>query len=279
MNFESIIANIDSLPPLSNAAFLVQQLYSRDADNVNIAKLVRIIESDALLTANILKMINAPVHGFSKKIASISHAVTLFGTRNIYGLVINYAINEKIKANTAIYGLSAPEFNQMCHLQSTLMMQWFSKIDLRHAQLLAPLALIMESGKLVLSNEVAKSNYVQEFKKGFRDCDDIERYEYSLIDTTSYYLSALLFEHWHLEPLYIEILKGLDFETDADKKLEFYMDTLDVIRVAINVKHILTDESILLACNVVEDLGLDPKHFKNTAIRVRDTHLKDENKR
>ena len=168
MNFENIIANIDSLPPLSNAAFLVQQLYSRDAENVNITKLVRIIESDALLTANILKMINAPVHGFSKKIASISHAVTLFGTRNIYGLVINYAINEKIKANTAVYGLSATEFNQMCHLQSTLMMQWYSKIDLRHAQLLAPLALIMESGKLVLSNEVAKSNYVQEFKKGFR---------------------------------------------------------------------------------------------------------------
>ncbi len=278
MNFQSVIANIDSLPPLSNAAFLVQQLYSRDADNVNIAKLVRIIESDALLTANILKMINAPIHGISKKIASISHAVALFGTRNIYGLVINYAINEKIKANTAIYGLSAPEFNNMCHLQSNLMMQWFSTIDLRQAQFLAPLALIMESGKLVLSNEISKSNYEQEFKKGFRDCEDMERYEYSLIDTTSYYLSALLFEHWHLEPKYIEVLKGLDFEIETDKKTEHYIDTLDVIRVAINVKEILTDESILLACNVVEDLEMDPKHFRSVAVRVRDEYNKAINK-
>ncbi len=273
MNFEGVISNINSLPPLSNAAFLVQQLYSRDAENINIAKLVRIIESDALLTANILKMINAPAHGFSKKIASISHAVTLFGTRNIYGLVINYAINEKIKANTSMYGISAPEFNQMCHLQSTLMMQWFSKINLRHAQFLAPLALIMESGKLILSSEVVKNDYVEEFKKGFEQTNNIEKYEYDLIDTTSYYLSALLFEHWHLEPSYIEILKGLDFETDVSEQMEYYIDTLDVIRVAINVKNILTNESILTACNVVEDLGMDPKYFKNAAVRVRNNYL------
>ncbi len=67
MNFDSIIAQVNSLPPLSDAAVFVQRLYAEGAENVDIIKLVKIIESDALLAVNILKMINAPFYGFSKK--------------------------------------------------------------------------------------------------------------------------------------------------------------------------------------------------------------------
>ncbi|NOR58501.1 MAG: HDOD domain-containing protein, partial [Sulfurimonas sp.] len=132
MKFDAIVKRIDSLPPLSNATVFVQQLYAEGAENVDIIKLVRIIESDALLTLNILKMINAPIYGFSRKIASVSQAVTLFGTEIIYGLVMNYSILEALKANTSAYGISSTKFNDVCHLQSALMMQLYSKVDLRH---------------------------------------------------------------------------------------------------------------------------------------------------
>ena len=144
MNFKNIVADLKSLPPLSNIAFEIQEIYSKGAKNLDIIKLVRVIEEDAVLTANILRMINAPIYGFSRKIASISQAVTLFGTDEIYGLVLKYAIQERIKADTKIYGIDSSKFNDVCHLQSTLMMQWYSKIDLRHAQFMSPLALIME---------------------------------------------------------------------------------------------------------------------------------------
>ena len=68
MDYETLIKTIDSLPPLSDTAVLIQKLYAEGAENVDIIKLVRIIESDALLAANILKMINAPFYGFSSLI-------------------------------------------------------------------------------------------------------------------------------------------------------------------------------------------------------------------
>lgn len=272
MNYENLVKGIESLPPLSDTAILVDKLYAEGAENVDIIKLVRIIESDALLTVNILKMINAPIYGFSRKIASVSQAVSLFGTNIVYGLVISYTMHEKLKAKTNAYNISPKNFNEMCHVQSALMMQWYSKIDLRHAQFLAPLALIMEVGKLIVANEVTKSAYLLSFQQGLRDTEDIALYENEILGTTSYYLSGLLFDYWNLEPLYTRMLKNLDYEDEhTSGKMEYYIDTLDVIRTAVNVKDILTDSSIEKAAIIVENLNLDVEHFINIATRIQKT--------
>lgn len=275
MTFDTLVKNIESLPPLSDTAVLIQQLYKEGAENVDIIKLVRIIESDALLTANILKMINAPIYGFSKKIASVAQAVSLFGTQIVYGLVLNYAMNETIVANTKPYGITNTKFNEVCHLQSALMTQWYSKVDLRHAQFLAPLALIMESGKLILAKEIHDSSYTSEFKKGLKKCDHIEEYENELVGTTSYYLSGMLFEHWNLEPLYVKMLKGLDFDEEIlGSKMEYYVQTLNVVRTAVNIKDVLTDESIAEACELVKEMDLDADYFEHVAKRIKSSYLK-----
>lgn len=79
MTIEHIIESIDSLAPLSNAILEVQDLYAAGQEELDIHKLVSIIESDALLSLNILKMANSPMYGFSSRITSVSQAVTLFG--------------------------------------------------------------------------------------------------------------------------------------------------------------------------------------------------------
>ena len=84
----------------------------------------------------------------------------------------------------------------------------------------------------------------------------------------------LLFEYWNLEPLYVQILKGLDFEDEYSPKIASYIDSLDVIRTAVNPKNILTKESIKEAAELVEDIGLDPEHFTKVASRVREQYNK-----
>ncbi len=274
MTFKNIITELESLPPLSNTPFIIKQLYSCGAQNIDIIKLVKAIEDDAVVAANILKMINAPIYGFSRKIASISQAVTLFGTDEIYGLVLRYAVDEQLKADTSIYGVDNKIFNDICQLQSSLMLQWYARIDLRHAQFMAPLALIMESGKLVLANEIMKSNYIKKFTFGYKKAKNIIEFEHDLLGTTTYYLSGLLFEYWKLEPLYAEILKGLDFEANTSEKMKSYIDSLDVVRTAVNVREILTKKSIHEACLIVEEMGLDPEHFEKVALRVKEQYNK-----
>ncbi|MDF1876702.1 HDOD domain-containing protein [Sulfurimonas sp. SAG-AH-194-L11] len=274
MNFRSIVNHIDSLPALSDTTQVVRKLYEGGAQNVNISLLVQAIESDVVLTVNILKMINSPLYGFSKKITSISQAVTLFGTQVVYGLVVRYSIESAIIANLRPYGLSNSKFNDICHMQSTLMNQWYSQVNLQDAQFLAPLALVMESGKLVIAQEITQNGNIKEFINGVKSAANISEYENSLFGTSSYYVSGLLFEHWNLDSLYVDMLKGLDFEHDGALKMTYYIDALDVVRTAVNVVDIFTQESIEEASEIVADMGLDVADFKSVCISIKETYLK-----
>jgi HD-like signal output (HDOD) protein len=270
MTFETIVKNIDDMPPLSDVAKVMQGLYAFGIANVDIKKLVRMIESDVMLTANILKMINSPYYGFRNKISSVSQAVTLFGVGKIYGLVLHFAMSSQLKADTAIYGFNNAQFNEMCILQSSLMMQWYAKVDLRDTHLLTSLALIMESGKIIVSKELYASDYLEVYREGFLACSNIQEFEKEFFGTTSYYLSAILFEHWNLEPIYAEVLKELDSSSDeSDAIIKQYAKAIDVIRTAINLKEVLTDESIKKASLKVREMGLDDEHFKVVALRIK----------
>ena len=116
-----------------------------------------------------------------------------------------------------------------------------------------------------------KSDYVEVFREGFLACTNIQEFEYEFFGTTSYYLSSLLFEHWRLDPLYIEILKELDFKTkELDPKIQEYINAVHVIRTAINLKEVLTDASIDKAAFIVEnDMKLSGEQFRAVAGKIR----------
>ena len=274
MTYEDIVKDIDNMPPLSEVATKIQGLYAHGVENVDVSKLIRLVESDAMMSANILKTINAPYYGFQRSIVSISQAVSLLGTQKIYSLVLYFAILQNLNADTSVYGFNNAQFNEMCVLQSSLMMQWYAKIDLRDTHLLTSLALIMESGKIIIAKELSASDYEEEYRKGFLACDDIVKFEQEFLMTTSYALSALLFEHWHLTPLYSIILKNLDkskedYDEDVDSVIEQYIKAVDVVRTTINLKEVLTDESIKKAAKKVEEMGLDAEHFEKVAQRIK----------
>lgn len=271
MHFDAIVEGISELPPLSDTAKIITRLYEDGAENINISNLVRAIESDASLTVNILKMINAPYYGFSRKIASVSQAVTLLGTKVVYGLVLKFCIESLLVANLRPFGITSAKFNEVSHLQSALMSQWFSKIDLRHAQFLSPLALIMESGKLVLSREIVKAGQIKEFQDGFQNTEDQIEFEYSVFGTSSYYVTGMLFEYWNLEPIYVQILKELDFETkNENARMNEYINSLDVVRTAVNVKEIFTQNSMARACEILEEIHFNVDDFVHVASRLKE---------
>ena len=274
MTYEDLVKNIDDMPPLSKVAMVIQGLYAHGARNVDVRKLIRMVEADVMLTANILKTINSPYYGFKSRISSISQAVTLLGTQQIYSLVIHYAISQHLTADTTIYGFNNAQFNEMCILQSSLMMQWYAKIDLHDTHILTSLALIMESGKIIISKELLGSDYREEYRKGFLSCENIPKFEQEFLSTTSYYLSALLFEHWNLTPIYSIVLKNLDkeeseYDEEVDAIMAQYIKAIDVIRTAVNLKEVLTDESIKKAATKVSQMGLSGEDFEVVANRIR----------
>ena len=272
MNYDNILESINNLAPLSDALNKIQKLFLDGKEDLNINKLIQIIESDAVISVNILKMANSPLYGFSNKISSVSQAVTLFGIMQVYGFLMRYMIEKNIESNTQIYSVSNKKFNDVCNIQSSLLLQWYSKIDQENAKYLAPLALIMETGKLIVANEVSKSAYEEEFKKGIAEEKSIVIYEKNLLNKTSYDISSDVFNYWHMEPLYSKILKNMD-EESISQKIQLSRDILKVIITAVNVKSVLSKESVLNACVLVEKMGENPNDFVSTALNVKKAYV------
>jgi hypothetical protein len=188
---------------------------------------------------------------------------------------MKYVVAENIHAKTEIFGFSNERFNDICNIQSALLLQWYSKIDLETARFLAPLALIMESGKLVIANEVSSTFYEKEFEEGFRKSKNVSNYEKVLIGKTSYELSGMVFKHWHMEPLYIRVLEELNIGDTKSQTVAKYIEILSVIVTAVNLKAVLSKESVLAACKLVQSMGLDPEEFANVALKVKRAYMSE----
>lgn len=279
MHFQKIIEQIEHIAPLSDVILRIQDLYNNNIDELDIEKLVSLIESDSTLSVNVLKMANSPLYGFSNKIATVSQAVTLFGIMQVYAFIIKYATAEHIQANTEIFGISNEYFNDICNLQSTLLYEWYTQIDQEDAKFLAPLALIMEIGKLVMANEVSVSEYKEEFKIAYEESIDIEKCEKELLGISSYDISALVFKHWHLEPMYILLLDQLSKPSSKSPHIMKYTNALKVIITSVNLKTVLSKESVLQACKIVKEMGLEPDTFVQSALKVKKRYKQEMEKR
>lgn len=272
IDFTTLVTTVESLPPLSDAAQKIQKIYENEDDEIDMLGLTRAIESDASLSANILKMVNAPFYGFSKQITSISQAVTLFGTRMVYAIVMKYAISQVIVANLRPYGISASHLNVISHLQSRLAKQWYAKVNLQQSFDLASIALVMESGKLVVSKEIVQQGKIKEFQDALKSAPTILEHEYNTFKSSSYYVAGLLFDHWNLNPLYASTLKGIDFDFECDHPFYLnYIEALDIIRTAINIREVFSATAVKQACELVEEAHMDVDDFLHVIKQIKKT--------
>jgi len=268
MSFESLVKYIDELPPLPESVEKIQALYSYGEPDIK--ELVHLIESDPILTADILARVNAPLYCFSKHIVSVMQAITLFGTGAIRGFVLTSAINRNYEIDMQAYDISNKNFGRVCSLQSSLMFQWYMSVDIEHVKFLAPIAFLMELGKVIIAKEVKESDYIELFIDELKNSDSINETEKMFTDKTSAQIGALLFEHWYFDESFILTMQYLDEVESAPPQIQVFINALNVVRRAVNIEEQLSDSSIEAATQMVKELGLNEERFRSTAMRLKE---------
>jgi HD-like signal output (HDOD) protein len=267
MSFESIVSKIKSLPPLPKSVQEIQRLYATGDPDIN--HLVKIIESDPILTSDILAAANSPLHNFSKKIIAVKQVVTLFGTASIRSLALATSTQKSFKLDFRPYSLSNTEYSRMCDMQSMLMFQWYMGIDISKSKILIPLVFLSEMGKILIANELNNSEYAAAFQQEIKESENISEVEDMYAGTTTAAINALLYKHWNFDELFIDIMEYLDKPTEEKNYLLEYANALKVVHTAINVNSQLTDESIARATLLAESFGYDSSRFEKTAKRIK----------
>jgi HD-like signal output (HDOD) protein len=91
-NWQKVKEATERLPPFSP---VLQRLLATLADeDVSLGELAVLIEKDAVLAGNVLRMVNSPLYGWRGTVNSVRHAVSLVGLAKLRNFALGYSISQ-----------------------------------------------------------------------------------------------------------------------------------------------------------------------------------------
>ncbi len=271
MAYIPLIARVESLPPLPESVMKIEKLFAKG--DPDIPELVKIIEADPLLTTDLLAKANAPYYGFSKQIVSVLQVITLFSATYVRSLVLSSSIERSFDVDLSPYDIPTIMFSKISSMQSELAFQWYMSVDVDTAKDIMPIAFLMEIGKILIAKDVIENGKSEEFLQDLYEYRDIEYVENKYTMMTTSQINALIFEHFHLNEHFSDVMRYLDNDKEVPQELLIYVLPLRVIRTAINFFEQCTDESIQKAVTILEENDFQIDSFLRAAKRIQKKYL------
>src|SRR5438874_526997 len=106
---DRIMGEIDKLPPFSPV--LTRLLATLADDDVSFGQMAAIIETDAVLAGNLLRVVNSPLYGRIATINSVRHAVAIMGTNKIRNLVLGMSVARRWASARVPGSWNSKQFN------------------------------------------------------------------------------------------------------------------------------------------------------------------------
>ncbi len=252
---DSLLSKIKTLPPLPETVTQIQRICADPESSVG--DLIKVVEKDPMITANLLKAANSPFYGFSREIKSVSQAVSLFGMSTVKGLALSGAVKKLLNVDLDPYGITPEAFADISGLQNALMYTWYSKIDRSKLDILSVASFLQETGKIIIAQEVTKEGRASEFKEAIFSGKSITEVESEFIGETTATVTAAIFEHWRFEEGLIEAIKYSDSPLEAPEDIVPYSKALCVVKTALQPLNTFGEEHFKEALQKAVLFGFD----------------------
>jgi len=262
---EDILKKIKQLPPLPESAMQIEAVYQDPDSTFN--DMVKILEKDPLLTADILKAANSPLYGFSREINAIAQAVGLFGMGTVRGFALASIVKKSFTLDLSPYGITNEMFSALSKKQHALMTSWCLRKENRLLGVLSPAAFLVEIGKVLIAQQVIADNKEEEFRAALDELQDVEAAEREIVGVDTPEVSATIFAQWKFEEGLVDVIRNCqnpDKATEEDKRPA---QILNVVRIAVPINGVVTEDSVSKAKELIEKYELDMESF-DTAIEA-----------
>lgn len=268
---DTIHTKIKALPPLSDTVVKIQKICN-DPES-SISDLTKVVESDPMLTANILRSANSPLYGFSREINDINRVISLFGMATVKGFALSSAIKKSFNINLSPYNMSEDKFLIISSMQNALMLAWYKKVDNGMIDILSPASFLMEVGKIVLSNELIEQGLSGKFKDAIKDLksvDELAEVEKEFFDITNEAVTASIFEQWNLEKELVDVIFSSNDPSNAPAYIKDYCVAVQIVKSAVNVFYQLEDEYLeKYTAPLLKKANLDKEIFLQAVQKVK----------
>lgn len=259
---DEMLKKIKQLPPLPESAMQIEAVYQDPDSSFN--DMVKILEKDPLLTADILKAANSPLYGFSREINAISQAVGLFGMGTVRGFALASIVKKSFQLDLHPYGITNEMFSMLSKKQHALVTAWCIRKENRLLGVLSPAAFLVEIGKVLVAQQIMADNKEKEFAEIMKELDDVEGAEKEIVGVDTPEVSATIFKQWKFDDKLIDIIQHCQDPENASSEENIKASKiLHVVRIAVPINGVLTEQSIQKAKDLVTKYELDMESFEN----------------
>ncbi len=257
---EEILKKIKQLPPLPESVMQIESVYQNSESTFN--DMVKILERDPLLTADILKAANSPLYGFSREINSINQAVGLFGMGTVRGFALASIVKKSFALDLSPYGITNDMFSLLSKKQHALTTAWCIRKEPKLLGILSPAAFLVEIGKVLIAQQIIANNAQLEFKNALLSLKNVEAAEREVVGVDTPEVSASVFEHWRFEQDLIDTIRNCENPQNAKENNQKAVKILHVVRTAVQINGATTEESTAAAKELVTKYNLDMESFE-----------------
>lgn len=236
------LKSIESFPPLRESINQINMICNNEY--IDYKALAYVIESDPILYTDILRYANAPHHGFSQTIISITQVVSLFGVCTIRGMALTAALKAHPFNNLSEYETTVNMWFKTMELQQRFLDLWLFKTHRPILQSLGGLTFILEIGRLVTSYVLMSRDISHTFAS--KTPYELSLEEANLLGHSGDELAAKLFNLWYFDDFLIDSLyycmtpeKGLQPETCAILKCARTLFSLNGVALFEEIEPIL----------------------------------------
>jgi len=265
---EELIDRIKAIPPLPETFIQIDAICSDP--NGTITELSKVVEKDPMLVANILKIVNSPLYSLRSEIKSVSQAVSLLGMSEINSISAAASVKKLLKVDMEPYGISPERFALISNMQGSLVKSWFGNVDKGKADTLFMPALLQETGKIIIADEIVRNDEVFQFKSEIETAINIPEIERMYVGVTSAEVTAKIFEHWGFDKFIVNIIKYSDNYSLADEEYREFAIYLKVAKTAIAVNAPLKERNITIASNILKKENIELDSFLDAVEKVRE---------
>jgi len=261
-----LLENIDSIPPLPESVQEVERIYQNP--DSTFADMQKAIEKDPLLTAAILRIVNSPMYGMKSTIKSMQQAISLLGKDSVRTFVLNSAVNSNFTIDLSPYDMTKEQFLKACDTQLALMINWLIRRSPRQLSLLGPAAFLVDLGRVVISKTLIDDDKVSVIQSALLGGEDIAQAEKTACGAQTTDVTATLFHHWHLDPDIVHIIRYSDDPDGTYEDEKEMAAKLKVIRETVQPNGEITEESIAIAKDTIEEFALDLESYERALDKV-----------
>jgi HD-like signal output (HDOD) protein len=264
---EDILKKIKQLPPLPESAIQIEAVYQDPDSSFN--DMVKILEKDPLLTADILKAANSPLYGFSREINAISQAVGLFGMGTVRGFALASIVKKSFSLDLSPYGINNEMFSALSKKQHGLVTSWCIRKENKLLGVLSPAAFLVEIGKVLIAQQIIADGKQEEFRDALVDLGDVEAAERQVVGADTPEVSATIFKQWKFEEGLVDVIGNCMSPENAEDDDKRAAAILMAVRVAVPINGVVTNDSIEAAKEVIAKYDLNLEAFETALENIQ----------